>query len=705
MKFIDILKGDYKSQASISYAQAQAVAESVGVPKKDLDHLLSFLHNMNSLMWFSESHLRETVILDPFEFLVRAMSTVICNHSMVTEDGDNTYHETPASKKCSQRYYKEWAKFTGDAIIDRKLLVGEYSLLEEWQDKGGLIVDLMTKFSLLVPIVNIDESEDTSNSNTSDKILYLVPSMLPSRADPYKQYEFFDKNTVKSQCVFIFSVGTYFMDLPEIAQKSIADFALCPKALFTRLLGNIIAHCQETSPNNSLDILSVYQNELTAWNGNQQFRIKEFPDEKYFLLEIEGSYALAVVKRIEELIQKTLDDCMPSLKFATCLPLPSTSSFVPLERMQQTVSANAVLRFKERTTAPLSPEQMYELYDPFIIKQTSLIFDFMLSYRWGEFDTSFVAKIFDSMSRFAIGDSNRQLVGFLDDKSLKKGLNFQMAFASALINSSVVVPVLSSDTLDRMSKHDPTKDDNVLIEWILAIECLASDKSRVERVFPIFFKRDSMKFLSIDGLPQALPETVPLQSIKIAKAALAAHDPPITPRDSIDSLTVRQIVLEIYKSNGIALHKLAVSKQVVECTKQIFDVLLECKGIKEIESKSPSKLRKTVAQAASSTDTTTSDQVSKTQVAVPISSMSISSPGGAGAGTVEQSRFEKAWDILSDSKVNSQDPSALEECLKSLGVTSYEDLSYLDPDDWSAIAKNLKKAKSKQFLSLVVSSA
>ena len=79
----------------------------------------------------------------------------------------------------------------------------------------------------------------------------------------------------------------------------------------------------------------------------------------------------------------------------------------------------------------------------------------------------------------------RVLQVFLDKRCLQAGEVFDKAFARALCNSTVVAAVVSVNALERMVHHDPSKVDNVLLEWVLALACCNAAGSRVRAVFPI----------------------------------------------------------------------------------------------------------------------------------------------------------------------------------------------------------------------------
>ena len=47
-----------------------------------------------------------------------------------------------------------------------------------------------------------------------------------------------------------------------------------------------------------------------------------------------------------------------------------------------------------------------------------------------------------------------------------------MDFRKALLNSTILVPILSTTALQRMLTHNPEKEDTVLIDWVLALACV-----------------------------------------------------------------------------------------------------------------------------------------------------------------------------------------------------------------------------------------
>jgi hypothetical protein len=92
--------------------------------------------------------------------------------------------------------------------------------------------------------------------------------------------------------------------------------------------------------------------------------------------------------------------------------------------------------------------------------------------------------LFDRLSLHAVlVEANRPIDVFLDTKIIAVGDDLRRVFSTALVSSTVIVPIASKDALSAMMTHDATKIDNVLLEWIL---CLCALKfGRIKKVIPI----------------------------------------------------------------------------------------------------------------------------------------------------------------------------------------------------------------------------
>eukprot|EP01040_Poterioochromonas_malhamensis_P014975 gene14975-biopygen3469 len=121
----------------------------------------------------------------------------------------------------------------------------------------------------------------------------------------------------------------------------------------------------------------------------------------------------------------------------------------------------------------LDAQEALKMYDAWLVDYTVFDeYDTFISYRWGQRDSEFTLALFDRMTLFAVGESRRSIRPFLDRKRLQMGENFQSGFVKALLKSLVMVPIVSAEALERMTKMRVEEEDNVLIEWICGLECM-----------------------------------------------------------------------------------------------------------------------------------------------------------------------------------------------------------------------------------------
>ena len=91
-----------------------------------------------------------------------------------------------------------------------------------------------------------------------------------------------------------------------------------------------------------------------------------------------------------------------------------------------------------------------------------LEYDAMFSYRWNDYDSTFVERLFDCVSSSEVG--GKPVVVFLDRKRLCDGDALDMTFMNAMKNSRVVVPIVSWEALKRMTTlTEDSVCDNVLL--------------------------------------------------------------------------------------------------------------------------------------------------------------------------------------------------------------------------------------------------
>ena len=152
---------------------------------------------------------------------------------------------------------------------------------------------------------------------------------------------------------------------------------------------------------------------------------------------------------------------------------------------------------------------------------------------------------------------------FLDTKRLKDGRNFRDDFAVAIVNTTVIVPVISNYALERMQKLTDSSDaDNLLIEWSLAaiLGDLSSVGAANVRVYPIMLgpidtttttalaevKRLAFQSNDIQTLPEVLPTKTLHVVVSILDRLRILEDVMSRlPYDFTTTLTVREVVKKL----------------------------------------------------------------------------------------------------------------------------------------------------------------
>ena len=125
-----------------------------------------------------------------------------------------------------------------------------------------------------------------------------------------------------------------------------------------------------------------------------------------------------------------------------------------------------------------------------------------ISHRWGGFDDKLVSALFDRLTLHTVGTSNRSIFTFLDSLRLQLGKHFQLDFAKALVKSSVIVPFVTRNALERMTvgRHDANKEDNVLVEWMTGKKIPADKLTKLgTREEHEVFTRDIMGLSLLEG--------------------------------------------------------------------------------------------------------------------------------------------------------------------------------------------------------------
>jgi len=251
---------------------------------------------------------------------------------------------------------------------------------------------------------------------------------------------------------------------------------------------------------------------------------------------MEASYVSTLIDLLRMLIEEIRDEAFPHLNFTLQAKLEHHGLFefdlfrsanaqhAEVTDLQGNVIAHAVLQ-------PWLPLDEKGLYDCF------------LSYRV-KTDRDRVRAVYDCLSLLAMDDQNHPPKVFFDSKCLDKGQEWDVAFATALSQTSVFVPLISPESVRSIMERNREFDDNFVLEWALAIEL--KRVGRVKAIVPLFM---ASSILKLDVLPDHVNTKV---NAKCIDMLVRFHiDLSATDKTRIEQQTVRQIGIAMSMFQGI----------------------------------------------------------------------------------------------------------------------------------------------------------
>jgi GTPase SAR1 family protein len=565
-----------KNVPFLEYSEVESIIVSCNIPKDRVPILLRFFHEMGILMWHDEDTLRDIIVFDPIEYFVKPATIIICKH--VPNQSDGIYHSTEIHRKVKKMLPKEFREMVQHGIVSEILLT---ALLGEFLENYKYIKQLMLKYGLLVPLI-LSKSEEYHHNNTTtetsmnssdndEEKLYLAPALLPEKDDQLvKELCSSSSASSTSNCFcFIFTPSNDLNQMSTITLDDCNKLGFLPSGLFEKLISKAIGWSMTTSNFISRGHLyNCFKNCAELAFGSQRFLLTvDYYHNLITIHVVDGNNPLSIHDRLRDQINGIISECLKSLKFLSILkyqqPLPKASVqssllFIRLNQIYSLVEAKSALSISiAGGRSLLSSTEALQLYGPWL---TDFLpykeFDLFLSYRWGRYDSNFTKALFDRLSLHSVDHTMRSIHTFLDIKRLQTGENFQRTIANALSKSLIIVPIVSSDALERMMTLKPTEEDNLLFEWICGLELMkhrqqeeASSSSRLMKFMPIFFgtriDEDNMKNFFQEDLLSKLPNTPPTACLEVAKNALLEVG--VTMSVAMRNATVKEIVTDVTK--------------------------------------------------------------------------------------------------------------------------------------------------------------
>ena len=397
--------------------------------------------------------------------------------------------------------------------------------------------------------------------------MLIVPSLVGMNAtsDPPDDFDHAERHL--SECIITFERN----DAPK--DSLVSDYAEevrsghLPRGLFNQLCAAALGWSLQTAPTN---VPSLSSHSAKMHFGRHPVALLQRTGEQAVRLQLKkpGVSAVALRLRLQLLLDEVLRRRFPTIRARFRLHQPTSEGSLIEVKMLEEYGTEDVLEIKQQLSQWFPPETPPREYDVFV------------SYRQKQGD------VFTFDSRFAdmLADclAAREKVVFLDKRwpSLQEGQALDTAFLLSMVNSKVVVPLISWSALRRMTAlSEESEVDYVLLEWTMAV--LLQELG--VKVFPIFIGADSDENLfesrppraSADGKRDAtdtsgmpvpdprsvferMPKTVVASVVKRLETFFSKYSQTATPA-AVHSLTVHEVVAKLKSCDGAQLWNLSTS--------------------------------------------------------------------------------------------------------------------------------------------------
>ena len=559
LKALDELLATKKSYLPITEATSIAIENGVEVDAVPL--FVSFLNEMGVVLWLNEEGLRDVVILDIISFFVEPATLIICNH--ISKPSDSTVHHRNIQEVCRKNRAKEWDEMTQRGLVGLELM--EFLLAHKTEASNiPVIIHMMLKYGLIVRLEQIRSQDETSHVDaiaSQAMECYLVPALLPATVGDHLAFHDNIFKHIKNfnSCYFIFCTASGLRNTSRsVSSSQLRNECFLPRGLMDRLVGKAVKLCHATNMANIHDATLLYQNYAVLSYGRQQFRLVCIPEINCIRLDIEGEYPVPVYDRISNEIVTSMKECMGSLQSITALRLGTNSeletgfTLLNLEAVREVHLKNISMH------APPSPaidrEWVNRHYGSWLENKSLLpAYDVFISYcQRSEDDSIFVDQLYDVFMGYIVGSEKRSVQVFVEKVRISVGQ--QRAVATSLVSSTIFVPVLSRVTHSKLLSHNRMYEDNVLIESMLALECMQNPtQCKMREIYPLMVGEwegdESAGELLAEGVIDRLPDIVPTASIEVVRRLLQENGIPES--SNLAYRTVRGVIKEITRHVGL----------------------------------------------------------------------------------------------------------------------------------------------------------
>jgi GTPase SAR1 family protein len=785
LKVIDQMKS--LSQPSLTYSTVVSIAKESRMSEKSVPFFLKFLQEMGIAMWHDEPSLRDVIILDPVKYFVEPATVIICKHSQGTKDQDATWHLLKIHEECQRKYFEDWQLMLETGLLSESLLS---ALLSEYPQREEIVL-LMKKYGLLLEFeIGQRREEFVNDGGDGGKRFFLVPSLLPEglqdrledKPDSPNAKE--TNNPLLRQGKWEFSLAfsaskLLFQGEKLIKKESLKQTGFLPSGLWERFLCRSLQSCFKELTVQDLACNVKREGAFLSYQG-QRFEIRHDSLYNRIIVEGFGENPIPIYFRLSEIVQTILDETYGSLKVLTLLSAfpPELQLFnedlndylINFAFIEKSIAENKDLSLLSGSNScSLSWSVMRSFYNIWLFhyKQTLPLssYDIFLSYRWNAQDSPLVSSLFQQFCRYDLSSSSSSssakeedkvdyspISVFVDQQRLQDGENYRNAFVTALLESRVIVPVITVEALKKMIYHDPNQIDNLLLEWILSLGLeetreKGGGKSTEGKIVPIIFgsyeleisTKEIIQIKEITALHDLLLKTEEKevgeearnggkQELKKEKKNILSILPAILPRatiqaadqllqtkgmnlpTSLETITIPQILERLLLFQGIycsasssfqfpmKMDSLAgeFAERLIQSLYLLYHNYPNLKEKRLQNNHDYYFYNQTIAFKVNDEITEKTQTLSlKEENESDYSPKVVKLP----PSTANIINYQEAWLLLQkNSKV--LDVPALQELLNELGIDAAEEMKYLQESDLRRISLLLKTVPQKQFLQI-----
>ena len=394
---------------------------------------LKKFHNLGYLVFYNEKDLHDLIILEP-QWLISNITVLIREH--------NGRHPQSIDEDLRSEFPIFWKDFTKEGKVNSILLSRLWPNLDVRAFKYLLI-----KFGLLVQL-----RKDT----------YLVPSLLPDKdnvpvlRDQYSAFVLFD--------VDIEVMKSYQNSSTALPLSLLKSRSYLPAGLFDRIVCGLISW---TNPefHRRDRVIAYCKNWIHGTIGGVECVLENNIISGFLSLNTMGATASPVFELIKfmiiSILQKNFKDLYWDFFLQPKLCIQENSVFAFASVTSAFQDRENPLPLITEASAPVPP---FEFKAWFSLLNQLATYDLFISYRH-KTNKKLAAVLYHGFNMFE-SFHNRRYEIFYDNVRLEAAIEFNVAFTKAMYSSTVVMPLISSETLRSLKNNCTTNAvDNVLLEW------------------------------------------------------------------------------------------------------------------------------------------------------------------------------------------------------------------------------------------------